>query len=177
MLAWQVRGWTVDGRKRRQLRGEVLQVARTRRPPASSRLARVQGLGRVAGHPGNGARRWSLVRVPQAVRRVGAIPVGLSPGQPGKAARRPRVWPGLYVERERGVEPPTLCLGSRCSAAELLPLDEDPAGLPTAPEERPAYPKSSKIDGNAQARPRLRNTVSATLFDRVVPLQLYSTLP
>ena len=26
------------------------------------------------------------------------------------------------VERETGIEPATLCLGSRCSTAELLPL-------------------------------------------------------
>ena len=27
-----------------------------------------------------------------------------------------------YLERETGIEPATLCLGSRCSTTELLPL-------------------------------------------------------
>src|SRR2546427_3441962 len=38
-----------------------------------------------------------------------------------------------FLERAMGVEPTTLCLGSRCSTTELRPLAEQDYTTPTAP--------------------------------------------
>ena len=45
-----------------------------------------------------------------------------------KGRRAMGIWPGGYnsgngSERETGLEPATLCLGSRCSTTELLPRE------------------------------------------------------
>src|SRR2546428_11478715 len=41
--------------------------------------------------------------------------------------------PAQFLERAMGVEPTTLCLGSRCSTTELRPLAEQDYTTPTAP--------------------------------------------
>jgi hypothetical protein len=42
--------------------------------------------------------------------------------EPARQVVHPLVPAKSYLERETGIEPATLCLGSRCSTAELLPL-------------------------------------------------------
>ena len=70
-------------------------------------------------------RRWTSGRLRilcYSARRVG--------GTTSFRRREPKAWRGIAKvmvvggsERETGLEPATLCLGSRCSTAELLPRE------------------------------------------------------